>query len=95
MDQPKLVEREKRLYFVTSFLSSVTLSYYLARLMGSGTPAWGVMLIPLPFLVLGFWLFYSRAKRRPATFFMMNAFFAFLSLIAVFLMFQGLSALRH
>ena len=94
MDQLKRVEREKVLYFVMSFLSSVTLSYYLARLMGDGTVAWERMLLPLPVLVVGFWLFYARARRRPSTLFMMNAAFAFLSLIAIFLLFQFLSALR-
>jgi len=52
------------------------------------------MLLPLPVLVRGFWLFYTQARRRPMTIFVMNAFFAFLSLIAVFLAFQLLSALR-
>jgi hypothetical protein len=94
VDQLKRVEREKVLYFVMSFLSSVTLSYYLARLMGDGTVAWERMLLPLPVLVVGFWLFYARARRQPSTLFMMNAAFAFLSLIAIFLLFQFLSALR-
>jgi hypothetical protein len=92
--QPKMVEQEKHLYFVTSFLASVTLSYYLARLMGGGTPVWGFFFLPIPILAAGFWLYYPRAKSRPMTIFVMNAFFAFLSLIAVFLLFQLLSALR-
>ena len=94
MEQLKRVGGENALYFVTSFLSSVTLSYYLARIMGDGTVAWGRMLLPFPVLVVSFWLFYARAKRRPSTLFMLNAVFAFLSLIAVVLLFQFLSALR-
>ncbi|WP_043432983.1 hypothetical protein [Cystobacter fuscus] len=87
-------DREQALYFVTSFLGSVTLSYYLSRLMGSGTVSAGRMLLMLPVMVAGFWLFYVFGKRRPATLFMMNAAFAFLSLIALFLTFQFLSGLR-
>ena len=94
MAQPKMVEQEKHLYFVTSFLASVTLAYYLARLMGGGAPMWGVLALTAPFLAGGFWLYYPRAKSRPMTIFVMNAVFAFLSLIAVFLLFQLLSALR-
>ena len=92
--QPRLVAGEKRLYFITSALASVTLSYYLARIVGNGTPVWWVMLLPLPVMVGILWLSYPRASRRPGTIFVMNAIFAFLSLIAVFLLFQFLSALR-
>jgi len=94
VERLKRDEREKVLYFVTSFLGSVTLSYYLSRLMGSGTPSAGRMLLLLPVMVAGFWLFYVFGKRRPATLFVMNAAFAFLSLIALFLVFQFLSELR-
>ena len=94
MDRLKQEDSERVLYFVTSFLGSVTLSYYLSRLMGSGTVSAARMFLLLPVMAAGFWLFYVFGKRRPATLFVMNAAFAFLSLIALFLVFQFLSGLR-